>query len=195
MHRVPFGEYVPLRDTIPWLKKLTPYPEDVDYNLAAGEVATRFRLPVRGRAYTFGVLICYEDSDAPLAREYVRPGAGPPVDFLVNISNDGWFMKTAEHAEHLAVSRFRAVECRRALVRAVNMGVSAVVDSNGRVVRLPGDTWRSSKGVEAVLTATVPVDTRMSLYAYAGDWLPWACWAGLAYGCFRKRKEPPHGRG
>jgi apolipoprotein N-acyltransferase len=194
MHLVPFGEYVPFRDTIPLLKKLAPY--DYDFSLAAGEKPTRFRMTTHdGRSFTFGALICYEDSDAPLARAYARSGGGPPVDFLVNLSNDGWFMGTSEHEEHLAVSRFRTVECRRALVRAVNMGVSAVVDANGRVVNLPGETWRASKGVEAIVTATVPIDSRMSLYAYAGDWLPWACWAGLAYGCSRRHAESPHGRG
>lgn len=56
------------------------------------------------------------------------------MDFLVNVSNDGWFNGTAEHEEHLAVCRFRAVECRRSVLRAVNMGVSAVIDPNGRVL-------------------------------------------------------------
>src|SRR5262249_56421242 len=82
------------------------------------------------------MVICYEDSAPYLARQYARPEGGePPVDFLVNTSNDGWFDGTAEHEEHLAVARFRAVECRRALLRAVNMGISAVIDGNGRVLR------------------------------------------------------------
>ena len=58
-----------------------------------------------GRTYHFACLICYEDTDATLARQYVRPGEG--VDFLVNISNDGWFDGTAEHEQHLAIWRFR----------------------------------------------------------------------------------------
>src|SRR5262249_61326879 len=75
MHLVPFGEYVPLRDTIPLLAKLTPY--DFDYNLVAGEKPTRFRMMTHdGRSFTFGALICYEDSDAPLARTYARSGDG-----------------------------------------------------------------------------------------------------------------------
>jgi apolipoprotein N-acyltransferase len=188
MHLVPFGEYVPLRDTIPLLAKLTPY--DFEYNLVAGEKPTRFRMMTHdGRTFTFGALICYEDSDAPLARTYARTGDGPPVDFLVNMSNDGWFMGTSEHEEHLAVSRFRAIETRRSLVRAVNMGISAVIDGNGRIVALPRETLRESKVVEAIVKATVPIDSRLSVYAYAGDWLPWACWIGVAYGCCRRRKE------
>src|SRR5262249_34849743 len=84
----------------------------------------------------YGLVICYEDTDPALARQYVEDGSdGSPVDFLVNISNDGWFKGTAEHEEHLAICRFRAVECRPAGARAVNMGVSGVIDGNGRVLR------------------------------------------------------------
>jgi apolipoprotein N-acyltransferase len=188
MHLVPFGEYVPFRDTIPLLARLAPY--DYDYSLVPGEKQTRFRMTTHdGRSFAFGALICYEDSDAPLARTYARSSDGPPVDFLVNLSNDGWFMGTSEHEEHLAVSRFRAIETRRSLVRAVNMGISAVIDGNGRIVALPDETWRNSKGIESVVTAMVPIDTRMSVYAHAGDWLPWGCWVAVAYGCFRRRKE------
>jgi apolipoprotein N-acyltransferase len=129
------------------------------------------------------VLICYEDSVAALARQYVRQSPdGPPVDFLINISNDGWFNGTSEHEEHLAVCRFRAVECRRTVVRAVNMGISAVIDGNGAVVALPGPSWAESKKVAGVVVADVPLDNRTSLYARWGDWLPCCCWAvvGLA---------------
>ena len=44
---------------------------------------------------------------------YANSVGGRPVDFLLNISNDGWFDGTAEHDEHLAICRFRAIECRR----------------------------------------------------------------------------------
>src|SRR5713101_1333826 len=63
-----------------------------------------------------------------------EPPSEKPVDFLVNISNDGWFEGTEEHEQHLAICRFRAVVCRRSMVRAVNMGISAVIDGNGRVL-------------------------------------------------------------
>jgi apolipoprotein N-acyltransferase len=185
IHLVPFGEYVPLRDTFPILKKLAPY--DFDYSLTPGEAATRFHLTAGGMMYTFGVLICYEDSYAELARAYVRPGPEPPVDFLVNISNDGWFMGTSEHAEHLAVSRFRAVEGRRALVRAVNGGISAVIDGNGRVVALPAATWDASHSVTALVSGAVPIDARTSLYARLGDWLPWGCAGLVLVGCCWRR--------
>jgi apolipoprotein N-acyltransferase len=172
MHRVPFGEYVPLQETMPWLQKLTPY-DGYDYSITAGREFTRFPIESAGKTFHFGTLICYEDADTELARAYVK---SDPVDFLVNISNDGWFKGTAEHEQHLAVSQFRAVECRRAVVRAVNLGISAVVDPNGRVTHMPGETWAKSKAIEGVVVANVPIDHRQSIYAMTGDWLPWTCW-------------------
>lgn len=194
MHRVPFGEYVPLREWLPIMDKLAPY--DFDYSIRRGEKFTRFEL---GK-YKFGVLICYEDTDPILAPRYVRDETdGSPVDFLVNISNDGWFNGTSEHDEHLAISRFRAIECRRALARAVNMGISAVIDGNGRVLQpqelpppgephtwkiyddqeIPDVQWPSFKKTAGILLAHVPIDTRESFYARTGDWLPYGCWAVL----------------
>jgi apolipoprotein N-acyltransferase len=177
IHRVPFGEYVPLRDWLPWMDAFAPY--DFNYSISPGESLTRFALD----GYHFGVVICYEDTDPYLARQYVRPDrTGPMVDFLLNISNDGWFDGTSEHEQHLAICRFRAVECRRAIARAVNMGISAVIDGNGRVIALPGSSWAQSKKIATVLTASIPIDQRTSLYARWGDWLPGSCWLTLAGG-------------
>ncbi len=205
IHRVPFGEYVPLRDWLPFMNYLSPY--DFDYEVVAGKGHPA--LPVGGHNehnYTFGTVICFEDTDPTIARPYVA-GDRPAVDFLVNISNDGWFDGTAEHEQHLAICRFRAVECRRSVARAVNMGVSAVIDANGRVLRplpldafserlpemkvwsiaaekaawssLPVREWSQYKKVPGVLLANVPIDSRPSLYARFGDWLPWSCWGLL----------------
>src|SRR5262249_7589550 len=83
IHRIPFGEYVPLRDWLPFLERFTPY--DHDYSIRAGEALTRFALG----DYHFGVLTCYEDTDPFLARQYGTEGKdGPAVDFLINQSND-----------------------------------------------------------------------------------------------------------
>jgi apolipoprotein N-acyltransferase len=191
MHRVPFGEYVPLTDWVPaWvLKKFTPY--DFDYSIRPGEHFTRFPL---GK-YHFGVLICFEDTDPFLARRYVAPEDGQPVDFLVNMSNDGWFDGSSEHDEHLAICRFRAIETRRAVARAVNMGISAVIDGNGQVLRpepfyrgdgraLPTSEWARFKQRDMVLNFHVPIDNRTSLYAQWGDWLPCGFWLLVGIGFF-----------
>jgi apolipoprotein N-acyltransferase len=200
IHRVPFGEYVPFRDWIPAMNALAPY--ETDYSVRAGQNFTRFPLD----QHRFGVVICFEDTDPTLARQYVCRDGTPQADFFVNISNDGWFKGTPEHEEHLAISRFRAIECRRSLARSVNMGISAIIDPNGRVlqpeliqshedsdvgatriwqlpgennriVELPPSRWKDYKKVAGVLVGELPIDQRTSLYAQWGDWLPWVCWA------------------
>jgi apolipoprotein N-acyltransferase len=215
IHRILFGEYVPLRDWLPFMDRFAPY--DFDYSISCGDGLTRLTLG----NYRFGVLICYEDTDPFMARDYGTTTVdGPPVDFLLNISNDGWFNGSSEHEEHLAISRFRAIETRRALARSVNMGISAVIDGNGRIVapvkhNLPAtgpaefwnvlksegrhhdlatDAWRQYKQTEGILVVDVPIDTRSSLYATYGDWLPCSCWlfigCGLVWG-FRGRSRLP----
>jgi apolipoprotein N-acyltransferase len=171
------------------MNRFAPY--DFEYSIRPGEDFTRFPLTTDEGTCTFGVIICFEDTDPDLARQYVGAG-GQPVDFLLNLSNDGWFKGTSEHEEHLAICRFRAVECRRAVARAVNMGISAVIDGNGRVTALPGPTWAESKKVPAVLSAVLQIDRRTSLYARAGDWLPWCCWLFVGAGlisCFARRSR------
>jgi apolipoprotein N-acyltransferase len=214
MHRIPFGEYVPLKDWLPFLKALAPF--DIDHGIREGEKFTRFPLD----KFHFGVLICYEDTDPFLARHYATPNDdGPAVDFLVNMSNDGWFDGSSEHEEHLAVSRFRAIECRRSMVRAANMGISAVIDGNGRVLKpmpylgtdppvwivpddpamraeLPMSEWHQFKQVAGILQAAVPIDQRFSFYVLAGDWLPIGCWLFLfgagGVALVRRRWLPSH---
>jgi apolipoprotein N-acyltransferase len=188
---------VPFLSIFPCLKALAPY--DYDYAVEPGEQFTRFTLTGVARAASFGVVICYEDTDPGIARAYLGADGQPPVDFLVNISNDGWFDGTSEHDQHLASARFRAIECRRSLVRAVNMGISAIIDANGRVLApreagshlwqvdedaagLPVARWGEFKKVAGVILGKVPIDTRASLYAAWGDWFAWAC-GGLVVFC------------
>jgi apolipoprotein N-acyltransferase len=209
IHRVPFGEYVPGKDWLPWMNRFAPY--DFDYSIQPG--GSQKCLPL-GK-YRFGVLICYEDTDDTLTRGYVVPGL-PTAHFLMNISNDGWFKGTSEHDQHLAICRFRAVETRRALARSVNMGISAIIDPSGRVLAaqpaptdvkgaklweiepsrpaqsLPVSAWPSFKKVAGVIEGHIPLDHRVTWYARWGDWLPaccglivaagllWSLWPGVA---------------
>jgi apolipoprotein N-acyltransferase len=184
---VPFGEFIPWQDYIPFLKWLSPYSEENDYGIAAGTRHTVFELEGR----KFGVLICYEDSVTFVAREFMRQERVP--DFFLNISNDGWFHGSEEHEQHFVAARFRAIECRRAIGRAVNMGVSGIIDGNGRIVALPGPTLSKSKKCTAVITGAMPIDHRSSLYVFWGDVLPQACWlasfAGIAAGVWRRMRR------
>jgi apolipoprotein N-acyltransferase len=167
MHLVPFGEYLPLKDVFPWLIKLTPY--DYDYTVTPGTRATVFPL---GR-WRFAVAICFEDTVPEVPRELCYdPHEGKRVDFLVNISNDGWFQASSELPQHLAICVFRAVENRVGIVRAVNTGISAFIDSNGRVVQELRVDGRS-RGVAGTLVGSVAIDRRVSPYSRHGEWFGW----------------------
>jgi apolipoprotein N-acyltransferase len=175
VHLVPWGEYLPLRRWLPFLRLLTPH-SSADYGLEAG----RDRAPIEFGPHRLGVLICFEDTVPAAAREYARAG----TNVLVNISNDGWFAGSSELDVHLAISVFRAVECRLPLVRAVNTGISAFIDPTGRVVARAGEGRGSGKLIEDVLVQTVTLANpyfaraaRPTAYVRAGDWLAITCFA------------------
>jgi apolipoprotein N-acyltransferase len=215
MHRVIFGEYIPLRETIPWLRKLTPFSDN--FGIAAGENAALFELG----EHRFAPVICYEDTVPQLVRGIVKSAktSGQPVDCLVNLTNDGWFHGSSELDQHLITAQFRAVECRTPLVRAVNTGISAFIDGDGVVLEpdvfFDGDgqnrdsirdpkTGKYHKQLNAALVHDIPLDNRQSLYVQHGDWFAGTC--GLGALCFligglwpaRRRShsaewEPPSG--
>ncbi len=194
MHLVPFGEYIPFQKSLPWLSKFTPYPPD--FGLAAGSQAVVFD----HAKWRMAPVICFEDTVPHLVRNIVdgatKGDTERPVDLLVNLSNDGWFHGSSGLDQHLITSAFRAVECRTPLVRAVNTGVSAVVDGDGAIrepdVMIDGDTlkkttlvdpktgrWR--KQLNATLVQTVPLDNRRSLYVRYGDWFAMLCCATCVF--------------
>ncbi len=191
---VPWGEYLPLAGWLPWLHVFTPNAS-ADYGLVPGSEWVRFRLG----GTSFGVLICFEDTVPGAARAYM---GDPPVDMLVNVSNDGWFGDSSELDAHLAISVFRAIECRRPVVRAVNTGLrasgpprraSAVIDSNGRFVAIAGSAYSAPAAAADVVVADVPLDRRRSLYVVLGDWLGALTLAGtvaiVLFGTVRARRR------
>jgi len=121
VHLVPFGEYVPLGKYLPFIDKLVVGIGD----FSPGTVSP---LPMNGSE--IGVLVCYEAIFPELAREWVRQGS----DLLVNITNDAWFGRSSAPYQHLAMTRFRAIENRIWIARAANTGISAIIAPSGRIV-------------------------------------------------------------
>lgn len=154
-HLVLFGEYVPFRYTYHWLYRrlnaLTPWGQQgVEYSLGAGSGFTSFEFAARsqdGRRYQAGTPICYEEIMPYIGREFARsrPDGGKGCDMLFAISNDGWFLHSAELEQHLACAVFRAIENRISIARSVNTGASCFVHPNGRIVdRVElSEEWRS----------------------------------------------------
>lgn len=162
-HLVMFGEYVPLAETFPWLYRLTP----LHGGLKAGSALPAWRI---GDA-VLCPNICFESCLAHVIRgqveELARRGSEP--DVLLNLTNDGWFWGSSELDMHLACNVFRAVECRKPHLVAANTGISASIDSSGRI--LACGPRRST----AVLLADVRLDNRRSPYLIWGDWPASVC--------------------
>ncbi|QEH38201.1 Apolipoprotein N-acyltransferase [Aquisphaera giovannonii] len=184
IHLVPFGEYIPFFQSMPWLRALTPYGDDYIPTLTFGQDATIIPFG----PYRLAVGICFEDTVPHVIRRFFAEANGPEPDVLVNMSNDGWFHESEELDMHLAVSVFRAVEHRVPLVRAVNTGISALVDGNGRIRESLG------RGIEGVLSVAVPLDDRSSAFTALGDWLGLSCLAvaiGLVpMGLMKRLRQP-----
>ena len=199
IHRVPFGEYIPLRDTLPFLHKLTPFGDS--FGIAAGTNVHVFE----HKNWRMLPLICFEDTVPHLVRHMAATGSQKaPVDILVNLTNDGWFHGSSELDQHLITAQFRCIENRMPMVRAVNTGISAFIDGNGAVrdpetivdldallkqerperktIRDP-QTGKFYKQWSAAFVSTVPLDPRSSLYQRTGDWFAMLCLSiGIAAG-------------
>jgi apolipoprotein N-acyltransferase len=150
IHLVPFGEYIPLKDTFSFLRTVVPIGE-----ITAGRAFTLFQIPYPQGPGTdsvkFGVLICFEDLFPELSRNFVRRGA----DFLVNITNDGWYKRSPAAFQHLQASIFRAVENRRYLVRSANTGISAFISPQGKVVSFLEDRLKRKIFIEGYDTQDI----------------------------------------
>ncbi len=123
IHLVPFGEYVPFKKIFGFFESITK--EVGDYTPGSKLVLHSVK------NYKFGSPICYEIIFPDLVRRFVKEGA----QFLVTVSNDGWFGKSDAPYQHFSIASMRAVENRRFLIRSTSTGVSGVVDPFGRVLK------------------------------------------------------------
>ena len=156
---VPFGERIPYADDVPWLIKPLSWGVGIS-NWAQGKDTTVFKL---SGGVTFSAVICYESIFPNYVRQFVKKGA----NFLVIITNDGWYGKSSGPFQHAAYATLRAVENRRAVVRAANTGISEFIDPYGRLI------GRQTKLDEkTTLTAEIPIDEQMTFYTEHGDWIP-----------------------
>ena len=157
VHLVPFGEYVPLRRSFPLFAVVAK--QWVPGDFAAGKQHTLFRL-TNGEVQV-APLICFEDTIGELTRHFVLNGAS----LLVNVTNDGWFLRSAGSQQHLVHAIFRCVEMRRPMVRAANTGVTCVVNQLGRVTQILTDD-KGSTFTEGVLAGEIKVPTEHELTFY-----------------------------
>jgi apolipoprotein N-acyltransferase len=158
VHLVPFGEYEPF----PLIHRVvTSVTSDVG-GFHKGNKYVVGQLP---GGKTFGVFICYEAIYPGEVRRFAAGGA----QLLINISNDGWFGRSAAAEQHLRMVRVRAVENRRWIVRTTNNGFTVSIDPYGRIFQplLPD--------VRAAVDLPYDFRTDQTIYTRFGDWFAWLC--------------------
>jgi apolipoprotein N-acyltransferase len=179
---VPFGEMFPYRKLVerisPWAGRWivkNVYEEDTTRGAGFKTLDTRL-----GK---FGVMICFESVFPQIARRMTSLGA----EYLLVVTNDAWFKKTAGTYQHADMARLRAIENRRYLMQSANSGVTSIIDPYGRIVAETGVFDRT------ILYGTIYPQRGLSFYTRFGDITVWLCLAlsiaGIAY-YFLTRKTP-----
>jgi len=158
IHLVPFGEFIPWQSVLFFLDKMVVGIGD----FGRGGKAEVFDL----NGYRFAVSICYEITFPDLVRRPVDEGA----QFLVNITNDAWFGRSAASYQHISMAALRAVENRVPIVRAANTGITGAVDTLGRIHPTTELFER-----EVLIAAIQPRTGPPTLYSRWGDWFCYLC--------------------
>jgi apolipoprotein N-acyltransferase len=165
-HLVPFGEYVPLRPLLGWLKKFVPIGDE---DPMPGVDSSPLLVRLRDQPVVLGPLICYEDIFPELARLSAAAGS----DVLVVVTNNAWFGEGGAAVQHAAHSVLRAIETRRPVLRCGNGGWSGWIDEFG-VVHTNLTNEAGSIFFRGTKTVDVTRDARWigkkSFYVEHGDW-------------------------
>ena len=168
---VPFGEFVPW--PLGFANKIST--EVGDFAAGSRVVVSPVMSPAGN--HRLGTFICYES----VFPNYVRKFAAGGAEVLFNISNDGWFGKSAARAQHLSMVRMRAAENRRWILRSTNDGITATIDPAGRLrgTLPPYAEAASYTGFSYVSALTV--------YTRLGDWFALLCAAAAVLGIVAER--------
>ena len=179
-HLVPYAEYFPVPAFVrKWLRLLSlPYS---DFTAGAARQA-----PLRAGAALLAPTICYEDNFGNAQRALVARS-----NLMVNVTNDAWFGRSPARYQHLQISRLRALEAGRYLLRAANDGVSAIIGPRGELAGVAAEYQPD------VLRGTVELRDGLSPYTRLGDGpVLLLALAGAAAAAWRRRRlRPRHGPG
>ena len=163
IHLLPFGEYLPAAGSIPW-RHIGVVP------VSGYRPGTEFTVFSLGD-YRLSSPICWENIFPYITRNFVKNGA----QFVINITNAAYFGRTAAPYQVLSMNVFRAIENRRYIARAANIGISCIIDPYGRVVDRVKDDNGEDIFVRGYLTGEiVPLDV-LTFYTKYGDVFAWLC--------------------
>jgi len=164
-HLVPFSERVPLADRLPLLYDLLLKIDPNVGDFSPGDSLTVFEFKSKSlqEKVRFAAVICYDSIFSNLVRSFIKQGA----QFLVIITNDGWFGKTSGPYQHAQMAVYRAIENRVWVARCANTGISEFIDPFGRIQS------KTDLNTDAVLTGTVGLSTGPSIFVRHGHLFPW----------------------
>ena len=153
---MPFGEYLPDKEIIPWARLRVP-------NIGGYVPGTEFTTFEMGNL-RFCTMICWESIFPGLVRPFLQRGA----DLIINITNEAWFVDSTASYQFLSMNVFRAVEHRVSMVRCANTGISCFIDPYGKVT---GRVQKDGKDVfvRGSLTRAVPIHRERTIYTFLGD--------------------------
>jgi apolipoprotein N-acyltransferase len=173
-HLVPFGEFMPGARWFPFLARLRA----AGAGLTPGDRPGLFHLS--DPPANCSVLICYEDSFPHEVRECQTH----ETDFLLNLTNDGWFGDHSAQWLHLVNALFRAVELHLPLVRCCNNGITCWIDARGRLHNVnfadSKNVYQSGYKIIDVPLASSEPGHRPTFYRQFGDLFGWGCLAVVA---------------
>ncbi len=172
-HLVPFGEYVPFQKILP-MQKIVPITSD----FKAGKGPQTISIPGAPPA---GLLVCYEIifPGNVIDRKY-RP------DWLINVTNDGWYGLSAGPYQHLAAAQLRAVEEGLPVVRAAGSGISAIINPHGQIEK------SLKLGEKGVLDGSVPQKLPPTFYSfYQNSLILFLALVSILMGQIRNKKNTP----
>jgi apolipoprotein N-acyltransferase len=171
-HLVPFGEYFPVPAFVRNWMRMMSLPHS-DFSSGGNDQA-----PLNAAGQKIAVTICYEDAYGSSQLHSLNEAT-----LMVNVTNDAWFGDSTARHQHLQISRMRAIEAGRPLIRAANDGISGIIDSHGKLI----DQLPSFKS--AVLTGTVQPRLGLTPYARVGNWFAiLLCTSLLGFALFAARK-------
>tara|TARA_Y100001935_G_scaffold155915_1_gene128432 strand:- start:365 stop:1843 length:1479 start_codon:yes stop_codon:yes gene_type:complete len=150
---VPMAEYVPWSDVFPYLKDLNLGQA----NFSKGNVVNIFH----HNKNKFGTVVCYESTFPWLFNEFVKAGA----EFMIIVTNDGWYETAPEPQQHAKQSIYRAIENRKPVIRCANTGISMIIDSKGNIEH------KLELNKEGIINASIIPNKNITFYNKFGDYL------------------------
>jgi apolipoprotein N-acyltransferase len=162
-HLVPFGEYIPLQEVIPFVKKVVQR-----YGFTGFKSGTKID-PFDFAGMKIGPIICFDSFFPEISREHALKGAKA----LVHLSYETWYGVSPASAQIFSNAVLRAVENRLPIIRSVASGISGIINDRGEILETTGLFEKKA----FVYELKINEDKQMSFYTMHGDWFAWLLFA------------------